>query len=79
MNQTAAQLIDQLEKFEKEISLLEKNQLAVLLHLLVNPASDDLNNFSEVKTLAKKINAELNEFQKKMIVGGICEKIKFKS
>lgn len=76
MNQTTAELIDQLEKFEKEISLLEKNQLAVLLHLLVNPASDDLNNFSEVKTLAKKINAELNEFQKKMIIGGICEKIK---
>lgn len=76
MNQTTAELIDQLEKFEKEISLLEKNQLAVLLHLLVNPASDEIKNFTDVKNLAKKINAELNEFQKKMIVGGICEKIK---
>lgn len=77
MNQTAAQLIDQqLENFEKEISLLEKNQLAVLLHLLINPASDEIKNFNEVKTLAKKINAELSDFAKKLIIGGICEKIK---
>lgn len=74
MNQSA--IIDQIENFEREISLLEKNQLAVLLHLLINPASDDLNNFSEVKNLAKKINAELSNFGKKLIIGGICEKIK---
>jgi hypothetical protein len=74
MSQT--QIIDQIENFEREISLLEKNQLAVLLHLLINPASDEIKNFSEVKTLAKKINAELSEFSKKMIIGGICEKIK---
>jgi hypothetical protein len=74
MNQSA--IIDQIENFEREISLLEKNQLAVLLHLLINPASDEIKNFSEVKTLAKKINAELSEFSKKMIIGGICEKIK---
>ena len=77
MNQTTAELIDQqLENFEKEISLLEKNQLAVLLHLLINPVSDEIKNFNEVKTLAKKINAESNEFVKKLIIGGICEKIK---
>jgi hypothetical protein len=74
MNQSA--IIDQLENLEKEISLLEKNQLAVLLHLLINPASDEIKNFSEVKTLAKKINAELTQLSKKMIIGGICEKIK---
>lgn len=75
MNQST--IIDQIENFEKEISLLEKNQLAVLLHLLINPASDDLKNFSEVKTLAKKINAELSHFAKKLIIRSICEKIKF--
>ncbi len=74
MDQSA--IIDQLENFEREISLLEKNQLAVLLHLLINPASDEIKNFTDVKNLAEKINTELSDFAKKMIIGGICEKIK---
>lgn len=66
--------IDQLETLDKEISLLEKNQLAILLFILTNPDQDFSKFSNEVVALGKKISS--NDFHKKLIIRSICERIK---